>query len=33
MTYAIIAYVVSVLLWLLYLAALGRRVRGALDRR
>ena len=32
MTYAIIAYVVSVLLWLLYLLSLGRRIE-AVDRR
>jgi branched-subunit amino acid ABC-type transport system permease component len=32
MTYAIIAYVVTILLWLLYQTALGRRIRGALDR-
>ena len=33
MTYAIIAYVLSILLWLVYLLALGRRVKRALDRR
>jgi hypothetical protein len=33
MTYAIIAYVLSMLLWLVYLLALGRRLKSALDRR
>ena len=32
MTYAIIAYVVSILLWLVYVFALGRRLKSALDR-
>jgi len=33
MTYAIIAYALSILLWLVYLVALSRRLRGALNRR
>ena len=33
MTYAIIAYVLSALLWLVYLLTLGRRLKSALDRR
>ena len=33
MTYAIIAYVLSLLLWIIYLLALGRRLRAAHDRR
>jgi hypothetical protein len=33
MTYAIIAYVLSILLWITYLLSLGRRVKRALDRR
>jgi hypothetical protein len=33
MTYAIIAYVVSLLLWIVYLLALGRRLKSALERR
>ena len=32
MTYAIIAYVLSILLWIVYLLSLGRRVKRALDR-
>lgn len=33
MTYAIIAYVVSLLLWLVYVLALGRRLQSAQERR
>ena len=33
MTYVIIAYVLSILLWIVYLLSLGRRVKHALDRR
>lgn len=33
MTYAIIAYALSLLLWLVYVFALGRRLRAARDRR
>ena len=33
MTYAIVAYALSLLLWLLYLLALGRRLQAAHDRR
>jgi hypothetical protein len=33
MTYAIIAYALSLFLWIIYLLALGRRLRAAHDRR
>lgn len=33
MTYAIIAYIVSLLLWLIYVLALGRRLKNAQERR